>query len=62
LNNTAATFGKPVVVVETGFPSRGAQFEPQFEFPVSTTGQRQFLEAVVDAVQQVPNELGWGAF
>jgi arabinogalactan endo-1,4-beta-galactosidase len=62
LNNTATIFGKPVVVVETGFPSRGAQFEPQFEFPVSTVGQRQFLEAVVDAVQQVPNGLGWGAF
>jgi arabinogalactan endo-1,4-beta-galactosidase len=62
LNNTAATFGKPVVVVETGFPSRGAQFEPEYEFPVSAAGQQQFLEAVVDAVASVPNEQGWGAF
>jgi arabinogalactan endo-1,4-beta-galactosidase len=62
LNNTAATFGKPVVVVETGFASRGAQFEPEFEFPVSTAGQQQFLQAVVDSLQQVPGGLGWGAF
>jgi hypothetical protein len=62
LNNTAATFGKPVVVVETGFASRGAQFEPEYEFPVSAAGQQQFLEAVVDAVQGVPNGLGAGVF
>ena len=40
LNNTAATFGKPVVVVETGFASRGPQFEPEYEFPVSIAGQQ----------------------
>lgn len=62
LNNTASAFGKPVVVVETGFASRGAQFEPQYEFPVSVAGQQQFLQAVVDAVEQVPNGRGWGAF
>jgi arabinogalactan endo-1,4-beta-galactosidase len=62
LNNTAAAYGKPVVVVETAFASRGAQFEPQYEFPVSAAGQQQFLQAVVDAEQQVPNGLGQGVF
>ena len=62
LNNTAAAYGKPVVVVETGFPSRGAQFEPQYEFPISAMGQQQFLQAVVNTVEQVPNGLGWGTF
>jgi hypothetical protein len=62
LTNTANAYGKPVVLVETGFASRGAQFEPQYQFPVSAAGQQQFLEAVVDAVQNVPNSLGWGAF
>jgi arabinogalactan endo-1,4-beta-galactosidase len=62
LNNTAAAYGKPVVVTETAFAARGAQFEPQYEFPVSTAGQQQFLQAVVDVVKQVPGGLGQGVF
>lgn len=62
LNNTAAVFGKPVAVVETGFPSRGAQFEPDYEFDVSPQGQHQFLQAMIDAVTDVPNDLGRGVF
>jgi arabinogalactan endo-1,4-beta-galactosidase len=62
LNNTAAAYSKPVVLVETGFASRGAQFEPDYEFDVSTSGQQQFLDAVVTAVQNVPNDLGGGLF
>jgi arabinogalactan endo-1,4-beta-galactosidase len=62
LINTAARYAKPVVLVETGFASRGAQFEPQYEFPVSAAGQQQFLESLVGAVQSVPNGLGRGVF
>jgi arabinogalactan endo-1,4-beta-galactosidase len=62
LINTANTYDKPVVLVETGFASRGAQFEPDYEFDVSAAGQQQFLEAIVDAVQNVPNGLGQGVF
>jgi arabinogalactan endo-1,4-beta-galactosidase len=62
LNNTANMYGKPVVVVETGFASRNANGEPTYEFPKTAAGQRQFLDAVVDAVQDVPNDRGLGAF
>jgi arabinogalactan endo-1,4-beta-galactosidase len=62
LINTAARYAKPVVLVETGFASRGAQFEPQYEFPVSPTGQQQFLQSLVDTVESVPNSLGRGVF
>ncbi|HMO87214.1 MAG TPA: glycosyl hydrolase 53 family protein, partial [Lacipirellulaceae bacterium] len=62
LANTADRYGKPVVLVETGFASRGQQFEPTYEFPVSVAGQRQFLEAVIEAVQDVPHDLGRGVF
>ncbi len=62
LNNTAAAYNKPVVVVETGFASRGAASEPTYEFPVSADGQREFLDAVVNAVENVPNDMGQGAF
>jgi arabinogalactan endo-1,4-beta-galactosidase len=62
LDNSATRYGKPVVVVETGFASRGAQFEPDYEFDVSASGQQQFLEAVISAVQNVPDGLGAGVF
>jgi arabinogalactan endo-1,4-beta-galactosidase len=62
LNNTADRYDKPVVVVETGFASRNASGEPTYEFPKTAAGQRQFLDAVVDAVQDVPGDMGWGAF
>jgi len=62
LNNTAAKYGKPVVIVEAGFASRGAQFEPTYEFPVSAAGQQAYLESLVNAVKNVPNGLGQGVF
>jgi arabinogalactan endo-1,4-beta-galactosidase len=63
LNNTAAQFGKPVVIAETGFPSRSPQSDEQnLGFPVTQAGQQQFLQAVVDAVQNVPNNMGLGTF
>ncbi len=62
LNNTAATYGKPVAIVEAGFPWTGQQWEPDYEFDVSTAGQEQFLQALVDTVEAVPNDLGRGVF
>ena len=57
-------YGKPVVIVETGFPSRVPQVASR-DLRISMfppTGQQQFLEALVDVVQNVPNDLGWGVF
>jgi arabinogalactan endo-1,4-beta-galactosidase len=62
LHNTANAYGKPIVIVETGFASRGAQFEPDYEFDVSAAGQQEFLETLVEVVQGVPNGLGQGVF
>jgi arabinogalactan endo-1,4-beta-galactosidase len=63
LNNTVAEFGKPVVLVETGFPFRNPQSDEQnLGFPVTQAGQQQFLQALVDTVLAVPNEMGLGVF
>lgn len=63
LNNTVAEFGKPVAIVETGFPSRNPQFDEQnLGFPVTPVGQQQFLQALVDTVKNVPNDMGLGVF
>jgi arabinogalactan endo-1,4-beta-galactosidase len=63
LNNTAAKYGKPVVIAETGFPFSNPQSDEQnLGFPVTQAGQQEFLQAIVDAVQNVPNDMGLGAF
>ena len=63
LNNTAAQYGKPVVIAETGFPFRNPQSDEQnLGFPVTQAGQQEFLQAIVDAVENVPNDMGLGAF
>jgi arabinogalactan endo-1,4-beta-galactosidase len=63
LNNTAEEYGKQVVIAETGFPARNAQSDEQdLEFAVSPAGQQQFLESLVDTVENVPNGLGSGVF
>jgi arabinogalactan endo-1,4-beta-galactosidase len=63
LTNSARTYGKPVVVVEAGFPFRNpTQSEQNLGFPVTEAGQQAYLQAVVDAVQNVPDGLGVGVF
>jgi arabinogalactan endo-1,4-beta-galactosidase len=63
LNNSANTYGKPVAIVETGFPFRNPQSDEQsLGFPVTQAGQQQFLDALVDTVQAVPNDRGLGVF
>lgn len=62
LNDTANRYGKPIYLVETAFPYTGAQFEPDYEFPVSVIGQSDFIEAVANAVDSVPNNLGGGVY
>ena len=63
LNNTASQYGKPVVIAETGFPFRNPQSDEQnLGFPVTQAGQQEFLQAIVDAVENVPNDMGLGAF
>jgi len=63
LNNTAAAYGKPVVIAEAGYPSRNpTSSERNLEFPVTEAGQQAYLQALVDALQDVPNGLGMGVF
>jgi arabinogalactan endo-1,4-beta-galactosidase len=63
LNNSAAAWGKPLVVVEAGFPFRNpTQAEQNLGWAVTEAGQQAYLQAVVDAVENVPNGLGQGVF
>ncbi len=63
LNNSVEAYGKPVVVAETGFPFRNPQSDEQnLGFPVTQAGQQEFLQALVDAVKNVPNDMELGTF
>ncbi len=62
LNNTVNQYNKSVVIVEAGFASRGAMYEPNYEFEVSPTGQKEYLQALVDSLKAVPNNKGEGIF
>lgn len=62
LNNTVTQYDKSVVIVEAGFASRGAMYEPDYEFEVSPAGQKEYLQALVDSVKAVPDNQGKGVF
>jgi arabinogalactan endo-1,4-beta-galactosidase len=63
LTNAARTYGKPVVIAEAGFPSRNpTPSEQNLGFPVTEAGQQAYLQALVDALQNVPDGLGMGVF
>ena len=60
------TFGKPVMVIETGYYSTPSQY---FEragiksaFPETPEGQKQWFQAVNEIVMAVPDNMGLGVF
>lgn len=61
LRSAAQTFSKPVLVAEVGYPYVASWFPGfQGEFPVTPTGQSDFLAAVMKAVRRVPRGRGLG--
>jgi arabinogalactan endo-1,4-beta-galactosidase len=63
LDALAAEFRKPVLVVETAYPSRKDEHwkgRPNLNWPLTPAGQRRFLSEVAQAVTDVPGGLGAG--
>ncbi|MET0340255.1 MAG: arabinogalactan endo-1,4-beta-galactosidase [Polyangiales bacterium] len=70
LNDVAARYGKPVLVVETGYPFTTADAdghanlvstrEPLAGYPATPAGQASLLRAVMAAVRAVPSGRGLG--
>lgn len=61
----AREFGRPIMVVETAYPSRPARFfegKPGLDWPLTPAGQAQFLRDVVAAVRTLPGGLGRGVW
>jgi arabinogalactan endo-1,4-beta-galactosidase len=61
LQNAATRYGKPIIVVETGYAyaPNGRQASAS-EYPNTPEGQRAFLAALVATVRSTPNGLGRG--
>jgi len=63
LTNTVAAYGKPVAIVEAGFPFRNPTPQEQnLGFPVTEAGQQAYLQALVDALQGLTRDMGRGVF
>ncbi|KAB8141661.1 arabinogalactan endo-1,4-beta-galactosidase [Chloroflexia bacterium SDU3-3] len=74
LNDMAARYGKPVVVVETSYPFTLADKDgwenvindPATEltagYPATPAGQAAMFRDVMSIVRAVPNGMGWGVF
>ena len=63
LKNAATRYGKPVIVVEVGYPWQGSNLNDKkapMAYEATPEGQRQFLQDVVAAVRATPNGLGRG--
>lgn len=61
----AEEFGKPIMVVEAGYPWKTAKKwteKANMDWPLTPEGQAQFLRDVVQAVREIPHGLGRGVW
>lgn len=63
---TATIFGKPIIVIETGYYSTPSQYYTRkgvaSPFPETPEGQKEWFQAVNEIVMNTPNNLGMGLF
>ena len=67
LSNTVQRYGKPVIVVETGFPwvdrtGDGKPVAPLVGIPPGRDGQVRFVEALARIVRSLPGGMGRGGY
>jgi arabinogalactan endo-1,4-beta-galactosidase len=62
LDNAAALYHKPIIVVETGYAYRpdGRADNKAVTYPKTPEGQSQFLQALIATVKSTPDNLGRG--
>jgi arabinogalactan endo-1,4-beta-galactosidase len=60
LTNLSLKYGRQIVVAETGYPFRGKQ--GSLPFPATPSGQKAYLEKLMQIVSQTPGGRGRGVF
>ncbi|EKG16734.1 Glycosyl hydrolase 53 [Macrophomina phaseolina MS6] len=61
-NTLASTYNKPLYVAETDWPTSCSDVDLSADFAVSAQGQSDWVGAVVDVLNNVPDGLGAGIF
>ncbi|GMF29604.1 unnamed protein product [Phytophthora fragariaefolia] len=62
LTQMANTYNKPIYVAETDWPTNCTTVTLSEKFAVSARGQREWVMAVMDVLESLPNGLGAGIF
>lgn len=65
LQNSARTYKKDIIIVETAYPYRGQdwwQKQKNMAWPISPEGQSAFLTELLQAIKQTPDNRGIGLF
>ncbi|KAI9912643.1 hypothetical protein PsorP6_006145 [Peronosclerospora sorghi] len=62
LTKLAETYGKPIYIAETDWPSQCSSVSVTLSesFPVSAEGQRQWVAAIIGVLESLPRHLGAG--
>ncbi|KAL3661542.1 hypothetical protein V7S43_013302 [Phytophthora oleae] len=58
----ANTYKKPIYVAETDWPTNCTTVTLSEKYPVSARGQREWVMAIIDVLEGLPNGLGAGIF
>ncbi|KAG6610997.1 putative beta-galactosidase [Phytophthora cinnamomi] len=62
LTQMANTYNKPIYVAETDWPTNCTTVTLSEKFAVSARGQREWVMAIMDVLEGLPNNLGAGIF
>ncbi|KAL4155421.1 hypothetical protein PRNP1_007531 [Phytophthora ramorum] len=62
LTQMANTYKKPIYVAETDWPTNCTKVTLSEKYPVSARGQREWVMAIIDVLEGLPNALGAGIF
>jgi arabinogalactan endo-1,4-beta-galactosidase len=62
LSSLAQTYGKPLYVAETDYPTECTKVKLSASYPPSPAGQVQWTTAVINVLTSLPNKLGAGIF
>ncbi|KAG7397791.1 hypothetical protein PHYBOEH_000172 [Phytophthora boehmeriae] len=62
LTQLANTYKKPIYVAETDYPTKCTKVELSASYPTSPEGQQQWVSAIIDVLEGLPNGLGTGIF
>ncbi|POM58584.1 Arabinogalactan endo-1,4-beta-galactosidase [Phytophthora palmivora] len=62
MTQIANTYKKPIYIAETDWPTECTKVTLSASYPINARGQRQWVAAIMDVLNGLPNNLGAGIF